>query len=219
MSPSYTLVIGTRNWSSWSLRPWLALKAVGLPFQEKLIRLRQPTTKPEVSAISPSGHIPLLKVESSGQGFAVWDSLAIVEYLAEAHPEASLWPTNSTARATARSLSAEMHSGFAAIRQELSMDFARRRSAPKLSEAALTGIARIETAWNDVRHQFGGGGPFLFGRFSIADCFYAPVVSRFTTYGIVLEGAARDYAATMIAHPAMAEWGRLAEAEVAAGLA
>lgn len=219
MSPSYTLVIGTRNWSSWSLRPWLALKAIGAPFEEEVVRLRQPTTKEEVSARSPSSHVPLLIVKETDHMLRIWDSLAIAEYLAEAHPEAGLWPSDRAARAEARSLSAEMHSGFAAIRQELSMEFARRLPAPELSAAALAGIARIEAAWNDARARFGAGGPFLFGRLSIADCFYAPVVSRFATYGIVLDGAARDYAAAMIAHPAMGEWRRLAEAEVAAGLA
>jgi len=205
----FTLVIGNKNHSSWSLRPWLAARASGIAFDEVMIALRQPDTKQKVLAHSPSGKVPLLK----DGDLAVWDSLAICEYLADAFPAAGLWPNDAAARAVARSVSAEMHAGFPALRNECSMDIARRFPGRSFSPECQAEIARIQAMWADCRARFGAGGPYLFGHFSIADCMYAPVVTRFRTYGIALEPVCRDYAAAMLAHPAMQEWCAAAEKE------
>lgn len=209
----YTLVIGTRDWSSWSLRPYLALRHIGVPFEEVVVPLRAATTSPEILHYSPAGRVPILKIGEH----TVWDSLAICETLAERHPEAGLWPDDSLVRATARAYAAEMHSGFADVREQLSMDFVRRLPLPELREATRAQIARILEAWTEAlaRH----GGPFLFGRFSIADCMYAPVVSRFTTYGVAVPDAARAYMERMMDLPAMRDWADASRKEVEAGLA
>jgi glutathione S-transferase len=215
MTTSYTLVIGDKNLSSWSLRPWLALKQCGIPFAEECIRLRQPDSKAEILRHSPSGKVPALKTRTG----AVWDSLAILDYLAERHPEHKLWPSNEEARAAARSISAEMHSGFATLRNDMPMDLLAKLPAPPLSPALEADIGRIAAIWKDTRGRFGQGGPFLFGAFSIADAMYAPVATRFRTYGVDLgrfgdDGTGAAYAETILALPAMEEWTRGAEQEV-----
>jgi glutathione S-transferase len=219
MTATYTLIVGTKNWSSWSLRPYLALRHVGVPFAENVIRLRHDTTSAEVRKRSASGGVPVLEIEDGGAHYAVWDSLAICETLAERHPEAALWPADAEARARARSYAAEMHSSFADLRKQLSMDFVRKLPLPELSEATETQIERIENAWSDALSRYGDDGGFLFGRFSVADCMYAPVVSRFRTYGIALPAALEAYCERIMALPAMVDWGRAAQAEVDAGLA
>jgi len=210
----YTLVIGDKNLSSWSLRPWLALKQCGIPFAEECIRLRQPGSKAGILRHSPSGKVPALK---TGSG-VVWDSLAILECLAERHPECALWPQSDKARAAARSISAEMHAGFAALRDEMPMDLLGRRPSPPMDAVLQTDIRRIVAIWKDIRANFGTDGPFLFGRFSNADAMYAPVATRFRTYGVDLarfgdDGTGAAYAATLLALPAMAEWTEGAKAE------
>jgi glutathione S-transferase len=214
---SYTLVIGDKNLSSWSLRPWLALKHCGIPFEEVGIRLRQPDTKAEILRHTPSGKVPALKTK---QG-VVWDSLAILEYLAERHPEHRLWPQDEGARAAARSISGEMHSGFATLRNDLPMELLSRLPSPPISAALEADIRRIVAIWKDTRARFGKGGPFLFGRFTGADAMYAPVATRFRTYGLDLarygdKGSASAYISDVIALPAMSEWtrGAIAEAEM-----
>jgi len=218
MTPRYTIVIGTKNWSSWSLRPYLALCATGLPFEEIVLRLRRPDTSEQIRQYSSAGKVPVLKIVENGHTTTVWDSLSICETLAERHPEAKLWPDDPVQRARARSYSAEMHSGFPALRSLLPMDFARTHKTPELSEEAVTQIARINTSWMKSLSRNPGDG-FLFGRFSIADCMYAPVVSRFITYGIEMPPPAKAYAERVFDMPAMKEWGRAAKAEVEAGLA
>ena len=213
----YTLVIATKEWSSWSLRPYLALRAVGAPFAEVVIQLRRDTTAAEVRKHSPSGRVPLLKIEEAGQTWNVWDSLAICETLAERHADAGLWPDDARTRAEARAVSAEMHSGFPDVRDQLGMDFARKLPLPDLRAAAQEHVARILKIWTDALATH--GGPFLFGRFSIADCMYAPVCSRFRTYGVEMPGAAQAYVERMFALPAMVDWGRCAQREVDEGLA
>lgn len=203
------LVIGTRSWSSWSLRPWLALKQAGLPFEEVLIRLRQPGSKEKILAQSPSGRVPVLK----DGGLVIWDSLAICEYVAEIACAVPLWPENKGARAVARAVSAEMHSGFPALREHLSMDLTRDLPLPELPLDARADVERVQSSWNDCRGRFGGGGPFLFGRWSIADAMYAPVVTRFNTYGVPLDPVSRAYADAVLALPAMQEWISLAKRE------
>ncbi len=211
----YTLVIGDKNLSSWSLRPWLALKVCGIPFAEERIRLRQPDSKAEILRHAPSGKVPALKTRTG----VVWESLAILEYLAERHPEHRLWPQDEEARAAARSISAEMHAGFATLRNDLSMDLLGRLPSPPVSAALEADIWRIAAIWKDTRARFGQGGPFLFGAFSNADAMYAPVATRFRTYGIDLarcgdDGMGAAYAASVLALPAMAEWTQGAETEV-----
>ncbi len=203
-----TLVIANRNYSSWSLRAWLFLKHVGVPFQEIRIPLDQPDTHAQIARYSPSGRVPVLL---DGE-LAVWDSLAICEYVNEAVAGANGWPADRAERAVARSVSAEMHSGFQALRGELPMNIrARRRVTP--TDAARADIRRVLAIWETCRAQYGAGGPWLFGRFSIADAMYAPVVFRFRNYGIELAGEAAAFASAVLAHPAVVEWVAAAEAE------
>ncbi len=205
------LVIGDRNYSSWSLRPWLVLKQSGLPFEEISIRLRERNTRTEIFKHSPSGKIPCL-VDG---GTVVWDSLAICEYIAEKAP--SMWPTDSRSRAEARSISAEMHSGFVALRHVLPMDIAASKPFVARTADVDGDIARIIEIWEGCRSRFVDAGPFLFGRFTIADAMFAPVVWRFLTYEIELPAASRKWVEAMLALPAMQEWHAAALAEKAAG--
>jgi glutathione S-transferase len=212
---TYTLVIGNKNLSSWSLRPWLALKMAGVPFDEIQVRLDQPETRASIGQYSAAGKVPVLKIAEDGKTQTVWDSLAICETIAERHPEAKLWPNDPKARAMARSYAAEMHSGFIDVRQNLPMDFARSIPTPVLNETTAKQVARIIAAWEAALAAHDGG--FLFGSFSIADCMYAPVVSRFFTYGIALPKASAAYVERMLALPALLEWKAAAEAELARG--
>jgi glutathione S-transferase len=208
MQEETVFVIGDKAWSSWSLRPWLAAKVAGVPFREVLIRLRQPDTAEQIARHSPSARVPVLRRGS----LTIWDSLSICEHLAEIVPQARLWPEDAHARAVARSVSAEMHSGFHALRKEFPMDFHSRIEGHIPSDQAQTDISRITAIWRESRHDFGANGPFLFGAFTIADAMYAPVVTRFRTYGIDLaqfgdDGTAAGYAETLLAMPEMQEWG------------
>ena len=213
---SYRLVIGDKNISSWSLRPWLAMRHAGIPFEEINIKLRRPESQAHILRYSPSGKVPTLL--AGGQ--AIWDSLAILEYLAEAHPEARLWPQAREARALARSAAAEMHSGFAALREHCSMDLLARLPMAALPDPVAAEVRRIVALWRDCRRRHGGSGPFLFGAFSAADAMYAPVASRFRTYLPDLapygdDGAAQAYVDALLALPAMAEWEKGARSEAA----
>ncbi|MDO6386690.1 MULTISPECIES: glutathione S-transferase family protein [unclassified Uliginosibacterium] len=203
------LIIANKTYSSWSLRAWLMLKASGHTFEEISILLRQPETHSQILRWSPSGKVPCL-IDS---GIAVWDSLAIAEYLAEESPP--LWPLDGAARAIARSVSAEMHSGFQALRNQMPMNL--RRAAPLASHSPelAADIRRIEQIWNESRAQHGSHGRFLFGSYSIADMMFAPVCFRFDSYGVRLHGAAQDYLQTMLAHPHMQEWKEAAADETA----
>jgi len=219
MAAHYTLILGTKDWSSWSLRPYMALRAVGVPFDEDVIPLERNATTAAVQRRTPAGKVPVLTIAENGQTITIWDSLAICETLAERHPEAKLWPDDAGDRAIARAYAAEMHSGFPDLRDQLTMDFVRRLPTPPLREATRTQVARIIAVWSAVLERHGKNGGFLFGRFSIADCMYAPVVSRFLTYGLELPPPAIAYCARMMALPAMQDWARAAQAEVDAGLA
>ena len=214
----YTLVVGNKNWSSWSLRPWLALKATGQPFEEIYVRLNLPDTRAELLKHAPSGKAPALKIDQNGKSFTVYDSLAICETLAERHPEAKLWPSDAEARAFARSISAVMHSSFAELRKTLSMDFARTIPTPSFGNDVKGPIDEIQSYWSAALEKY-GRGDFLFGQFSIADCMYAPVVSRFRTYGIALPPALKAYSERIFALPAMREWEQASQKEVEAGIA
>ena len=215
----YTLIVGTRNWSSWSLRPFVALRATGAPYEIVDVRLRQtdhPTTREQILRYSPAGKVPVLKIEEGANTMTVWDSLAICETLAERHPDAGLWPKDAATRAMARSYACEMHSGFPDLRDQLSMDFARRKDLPELREEAKTQIGRILDAWDSALAA--SKGEFLFGGLSVADCMYAPVVSRFLTYGVETSAPVKAYMGRVMALPAMQEWLKAAQAEVDAGI-
>jgi glutathione S-transferase len=205
--PDRLLVIGNRNYSSWSLRPWLVLKALGLPSTVVRIPLDRPDTVERIRQYSTAGRVPVL-VED---GITVWDSLAIIEHLAEAHP--GLWPSEPAARAMARSISAEMHSGFLALRNDLPMNIRATGRRIDLALATRADIDRIIAIWLDARQRFGADGPWLFGAWSAADAMYTPVASRFATYGIDLPAALEAYRTTALEAPAMQEWTALARAE------
>lgn len=207
--PALTLVIGNKNYSSWSLRAWLFLKHTGAPFHEIRIPLDQPDTQARIKQYSPAGRVPVLVAD----GVTVWDSLAICEYLSEAVLGGTGWPADSASRAVARSVSAEMHSGFKALRGELPMNCRARRKVTA-SAAAQADIGRIESIWESCRRRYAAAGPWLFGAFSIADAMYAPVVLRFQTYGVGLGGDAAAYAKTLLAHPAVIAWTASGRTEV-----
>ncbi|QPF82292.1 glutathione S-transferase family protein [Bradyrhizobium genosp. L] len=205
------LVIGNKNYSSWSMRPWLALRANEIPFEEIFIPLyTDQADKDRILSFSKAGKVPTL-IDGD---VTVWDSLAIIEYLAERFPDAKLWPADRAARAHARAISAEMHSGFVALRNECGMNLHRPIRAVALSDDARANVARVQEIWADCHARYGKQGPFLFGAFSGADAMYAPVVHRFRTYAISVEGAARHYYDAMLALPAFQQWTRdgLAEA-------
>ena len=180
--------------------------------------MRRPESADAIAACSPSARIPVLRIVDGTSESLVFDSLAICETIAERHPEAGLWPDDAETRALARSYAAEMHAGFLALREALSMDFARTLATPPIDDEVRGQIERIKSAWRAALSRYGADGGFLFGRFSIADCMYAPVVSRFLTYGIALPDDLERYAASMMALPAMQEWRVGAEREVADGL-
>jgi glutathione S-transferase len=195
------LVVGNKNYSSWSLRAWLAMKVLGLPFREVRIPLYGPESKRALLEYSPAGKVPCL-VDGEVR---VWDSLAILEYLAERHP--ALWPADAALRARARSISAEMHSGFPNLRQHMSMNIRKRHPGKGRTPEVLAEIARIVALWSEAR------GPFLFGAFGAADAMYAPVVLRFRTYAVELPPVCRAYADAVLALPALQQWMRDAERE------
>jgi glutathione S-transferase len=203
----YTLVIGNKAYSSWSMRPWLAMKQAGLVFDEVRIALYENAHDAKIRQYSPAGKVPVL-IDGA---ISVWDSLAICEYLAERHPAARLWPDDAAARAHARAISAEMHSGFAALRSNMGMNVRRSFPGVGLTPEVARDIARIEQIWGDGLQR--SGGPFLFGIFGIADAMYAPVVTRFKTYGVKLKSDAQDYADRILALPAMREWYAAAQTE------
>jgi glutathione S-transferase len=205
---TYKLVIGDKSTSSWSLRPWLAMRHAGIPFAEVNIKLRQPDTKAHILRHSPAGKVPILL---TADGQAIWDSLAILEFLAEAHQEARLWPEGRSARAFARSVAAEMHSGFVALREHCPMELLARTPIAKLPDAVAAEVCRIVALWRDCRHRFGEAGTLLFGVFTAADAMYAPVATRFRTYLPDLaaygdDGTAQAYVDALLGLPAMAEW-------------
>ena len=201
-----TLVIANKCYSSWSLRPWLLLKQAGIAFDEVLIPLGQPDTPARIRQYSQAGRVPVL---TDGQ-ITVWDSLAIMEYAAERWPQAQLWPEERAARALARSISAEMHSGFQALRNGCPMNLGKRFASKDRGEAVARDVARIDALWQDARTRFGQGGPFLFGAFSAADAMYAPVVTRFDTYSVEVSPASRRYMDAILGLPSFEEWRKAA---------
>jgi glutathione S-transferase len=204
-----TLIIANRNYSSWSLRPWLALAATGVDFDEVLVPLGRPETAAEILRWSPSGRVPALR----DGDLTIWDSLAICEYLAERFPDAGLWPTDPRVRAVARSVVAEMHSSFTGVRGNMPMNIRASYPGAGRGPGVDEDVQRITTVWESCRHEFGAGGDLLFGGFTIADAFFAPIVSRFRTYGVEVAGVAAEYMDAVWALPAMRDWVEKAHAE------
>jgi glutathione S-transferase len=204
-----TLIIGNRNYSSWSLRAWLALEATGMIFDEIVVPLGTPETESAIRHHSPSVRVPAFR---NGK-ILLWDSLAICEHLAETHPDTALWPADPVARAVARSVTAEMHSGFVPLRKHLPMNLRASYPGTGRGEGVDEDITRITSIWENCRTAFGADGDLLFGRFTIADAFFAPIVSRFRTYGVAPTGAAGDYMEAVWALPAMQDWADKARAE------
>ena len=198
------LIIGNKNYSSWSMRPWIALKVAGIPFEEMVIPLDAPDFKERVGAVSGTGKVPAL-IDGDIQ---VWESLAILEYLAEKFPAARLWPEQAAARAHARAIANEMHAGFLPLRRHLPMNIWRPVMKRELTTEVAGNVARIEALWRSCRDRFASraGGPFLFGQFGAADAMYAPVVARLHTYSVDLVDDARAYMEAVMALPAWAEW-------------
>jgi len=202
----YTLYIGNKNYSTWSLRAWVLMKALHIPFAEKRILLYRPESPERLREVSPSGRVPCLQ----DGDLIVWDTLAIAEYLAERHP--GVWPTDARARAWARSAAAEMHSGFADLRNEFSMDL-RLRETRIPSPAVAADIARIDAIWREGRERFGRGGDYLCGPFGVVDAFWCPVAFRFQSYGVALDGTAAAYCRALLELPAMRQWAADAASE------
>lgn len=199
---TFTLVIGNRNYSSWSLRAWLVLRHAGVAFDEVLVRLSEPGSHAAILEHSPAGRVPVLKHGDR----VVWESLAILEYVAEAVPGAGIWPDDPDARALARSISAEMHAGFTALRAQMPMNMRKSLPGKGQGPGVADDIARVTAIWRDCRERFGAGGPFLFGAFSGADAMYAPVASRFRTYAVEVDPVSRAYVDAIHDLPAFREW-------------
>ena len=196
------LTLGNKNYSSWSFRPWLALKVAAIPFEETVIPIYAPGSKEKFLARSPAGKVPIL----NDGAVTIWESLAILEYIAEKFPDAALWPRDSAARAHARSIASEMHAGFVPLRRQCPMNMWRPVKKLELSAETAANVARIDAMWSDCRARFGHGGPFLFGRFGAADAMYAPVASRFHTYAVEVSASARGYMNAVMTLPAWREW-------------
>lgn len=202
-----TLYIANKNYSSWSFRPWIAMTAAGIPFKEVLIPFDDDASNPRFKEISPTGRVPALHHGDT----RIWESLAIIEYVAELYPDKRIWPEDRRDRAVARSISMEMLSGFRALRGACPMNIRRPRKPIDLPEGVMEDVARISAIWTEMRAR--SGGPFLFGDFSAADAMYAPVVNRFEVYDLVTDGAVLDYMAAMKGHPAWQAWESAARAE------
>jgi glutathione S-transferase len=197
-----TLIIGNKNYSSWSMRPWIAMRAASIPFDETVIPLYEAGSAERIRQFSPAGKVPIL-IDGDTR---VWESLAILEYLAERFPAAGLWPKDVAARAHARAIANEMHGGFMPLRRECAMNMWHPPSKRELSAEAAANVKRIDEIWSACRARAAADGAFLFGAFSAADAMYAPVVSRFHTYAIEVSDASRAYMAAVMALPAWREW-------------
>jgi glutathione S-transferase len=197
-----TLVIANKLYSSWSLRPWIMLQQAGIAFDEIVIPLDEPDTRQRILAHSPAGRVPVL-IDGD---ITIWDSLAILEYAAERWPAAKIWPQETAARALARSISAEMHSGFQALRKACPMNLGRKFGPRDRGADVAADCERIQAIWRDTRNRFGAGGPFLFGAFSGADAMYAPVVTRLDTYSIPVDAVSRSYMDAVLALPSFTAW-------------
>ena len=206
MDVPLTLVIANKNYSSWSMRPWVLLRGLNIPFRERQIKFHTQDWTDNIKRLSPSGMVPILWEGEPGSGFATWDTLAIAERVHELCPAAGAWPSDPRARARARSLCAEFHSGFRSFRSSMPMNIRSRYPGKGLNPDVAKDIDRIVALWTDARKEFGGEGSFLFDAFCAADAFYAPVATRFVTYGFELKGAARDYQRTLLDSAGVKAW-------------
>ena len=200
MEASLALVVANKNYSSWSMRPWTLLRERGIPFKERMVKFESQDWKDSIGKLSPSGLVPVLWEGEPGKGFATWDTLAIAERLHELFPKHGIWPADPQLRARARSVAAEMHSGFRALRGAMPMNIRSRYPGKGMNDGVAKDIARISAIWSNVK------GPFLFGEFSAADAFFAPVATRFVTYEVGLEGAAQKYQKTLVESPSVRAW-------------
>ena len=196
------LILGNKNYSSWSLRPWIAMRHAGIPFDEEVIPLYEPGSAERIAAHSPTGKVPVL-IDGD---MVIWESLAILDHVAERFAKAQLWPADLKARAHARAISAEMHAGFIPLRRHCPMNMRRESKKLELTTDVAANVRRIDQIWTECRERFGDGGPFLFGTFGAADAMYAPIVSRFASYAIAVGPAAEAYMAAVMALPAWKEW-------------
>jgi glutathione S-transferase len=197
-----TLVIGNKNYSSWSLRPWIAMKVAGIAFDEIVIPLYEPGSREEILKYSPAGKVPVL-IDGDQH---IWESLAILEYLAEKFPAAGLWPKDAEARAQARAVAAEMHAGFQPLRKNCPMNLWLPPKKRPMPDEVAGDVRRIDALWSECRARFGQGGPFLFGAFGAADAMYAPVVTRLHSYSLVVGEISRHYMDAVMSLPAFIEW-------------
>ena len=201
MSEPLTLVIGNKNYSSWSMRPWVAMRGLEIPFRERMLKFESQKWREHIGELSPSGLVPVRWEGEPGAGFATWDTLAIAERLHELSPDRGVWPADSRVRARARSAAAEMHSGFRALRGAMPMNIRGRYPGKGMNEGVAKDIARISSIWAAATR------PYLFGDFCAADAFYAPVATRLVTYGVELAGAAREYQQALLDSPGVKAWG------------
>ena len=206
MTAPLTLIVGNKNYSSWSMRPWVLLRGLGIPFAERLLKFHTQDWSNHIGRLSPSGMVPILWEGEPGNGFATWDTLAIAERVQDLHPDLAVWPRDPQARARARSLCAEFHSGFRAFRSAMPMNIRSRYPGKGMTPEVAKDVARIQTLWSEARQAFGGNGVFLFGTFGAADAFYAPVATRFVTYGVELAGLAREYQQELLDSPGVKGW-------------
>ena len=206
MSAPLTLIVGNKNYSSWSMRPWVLLRGFGIAFAERLLKFHTQEWSNHIGRLSPSGMVPVLWEGEPGSGFATWDTLAIAERVQDLHPGLAVWPREPQARARARSLCAEFHSGFRAFRGAMPMNIRSSYPGKGMTPEAAKDIARVQELWTDARKTFGRKGPFLFGEFGAVDAFYAPVASRFVTYDVKLTAAAREYQQALLDSPAVKAW-------------
>jgi glutathione S-transferase len=215
---SLSLIIANKNYSSWSMRPWVLLTAFDIPFAEIMLKFHSADWSRELPRVSPSGQVPVLwdgevGNADNGSSICVWDSLAIIEYIAESYPEYPVWPAHKAARANARAIVAEMHAGFRALRASMPMNIRAIHAGLGMNADTAKNIARIETIWREARTKFAASGPYLFGEFSAADAMYAPVVMRFMTYQPKLSADTLAYCEAIRQHPAVAAWMKAANAE------
>ena len=201
-----TLVIANKNYSSWSLRPWLAMTELGIPFSERMVKFDSEDWARNIGTLSPTRLVPVLWEGEPGAGFATFDSIAILERLHELHPEAGIWPADPRARARARSLAADFHAGYSALRNAMPMNIRSRHPGKGMNPDVQRDIDRLCAHWSRTRSEFGAGGAFLFGGFSAADAFFTPVVSRFVTCGVALDGEAKAYQEALLSTGAMQAW-------------
>jgi glutathione S-transferase len=206
MAAPLTLVVGNKNYSSWSMRAWVALRGCEIAFTERLLKFHSQEWQDHIGALSPSGLVPVLWEGNPRTGFATWDTLAIVERAHEISPGAGVWPAEPRARARARSICAEMHGGFRALRSAMPMNIRSRYPGKGMNPDVAKDIERISALWSAATQEFGRGGPYLFGAFSAADAYFAPVATRFVTYDVKLTGAARDFQLAVLDAPAVRAW-------------